>query len=243
MIVIKHINESSSAVLCEENAVFNPNKMTTDLLNKKGEVIDIDTVRAMIGMAIEDMNKYFKSSIGKVLSRKPVIITDNPYIERMATDGINIYINPNWVLHVWSRKDIGDDLIIEAMAFVLAHEALHIIFRHVYEQDVKNKEYFDFNRANVAQDCQINLYIKHALGSTYTPFKTIYRTMQAIYDEAYIGQHWTDIYNGLPDDHPNLRPQPPKMTSPKFKKGFSDGYAYGLSVLKKNKLIERCHVL
>lgn len=209
--------------------------------NKKGQLIDIDSVTDIIKFAVDDMNSTFPGSIGKVLRRKPIVITSDPRIKRMATDGANIFINPHWVLYLMDVPGIGEDNIVEATAFVLAHEALHIIFRHVYDEH-STDQYSDHNRANVSQDCQINLYIKYALGAAYPAFRTIYKPLSAILDDDYRGEWWTDIYDKMPDNHPNLRPLPPKPTSPAFKKGFSDGYAYGIRVLRKNKLIERCDV-
>jgi hypothetical protein len=209
--------------------------------NRKGEFIDIDTVLDIIKFAVQDMNDNFPGSIGKILRRKPIILTSDPRIKRMATDGCNIFVNPHWIIYLMNVDGIGEDYIVEAVAFVLAHEALHIIFRHVYDEH-STDQYADHNRANVSQDCQINLYIKYALGAVYKPFKEIYEPLRAIIDDDYRGDWWTEIYDKMPNDHPNLQPEKPKPTSLAFKKGFSDGYAYGIQVLRKNKLIENCNV-
>ena len=127
--------------------------------NRKGEFIDIDAVLDIIKFAVQDMNDNFPGSIGKILRRKPIVLTSDPRIKRMATDGCNIFVNPHWIIYLMNVDGIGEDYIVEAVAFVLAHEALHIIFRHVYDEH-STDQYADHNRANVSQDCQINLYIK-----------------------------------------------------------------------------------
>lgn len=244
MIIYKYknvINEESGVTLDSSynNIPFNKKNYK----NKKGEIIDIETVMDIIKFAVGDMNTTFPGSIGKILRRKPIVVTSNPRIKRMATDGTNIFVNPHWILYLMNEvKGLDEDNIVEAVAFVLAHEALHIIFRHVYDEH-NTDQYSDHNRANVAQDCQINLYIKYALGAAYPAFKDIYEPMRAIIDDDYRGEWWTDIYDKMPDDHPNLLPEKPKPTSPAFKKGFIDGYSYGMNVLRKNKLIEQYNVL
>ena len=64
----------------------------------------------------------------------------------------------------------------------------------------------------------------------------------AVMNRCDVARFICGIYDKMPNDHPNLQPEKPKPTSLAFKKGFSDGYAYGIQVLRKNKLIENCNV-
>ncbi|MEM0479199.1 MAG: VWA-like domain-containing protein [Pyrobaculum sp.] len=73
-------------------------------------------------------------------------------IETASTDGINIYISPNFI----SKLDIKD------VAFVLSHEALHIILRHVPRiKALVRRLNINPYIANVAADAIINTALKH----------------------------------------------------------------------------------
>lgn len=204
-------------------------------VSNDGEVVNMDDVKETIEYALSDLIAHFPKSVGEILKRKTILLTDNPYIRTMATDGTNIFVSPFYVNRLIKNPALKGKSI-QAVAYVLAHEALHVIFRHTYEEqtdDVRN----DHSKCNISQDCQINLYIDKALNKVYD-FKGVSSVIGAIIDDVHKNKHWTSIYDDLPKDHPWLQPKPPKKTSPNFKKGFTAGYNYVMSALRKNKLIE-----
>lgn len=204
-------------------------------ISNKGEVVDMESVKETIEYALSDLIKHFPNSVGEILQRKTILLTDNPYIRTMATDGVNIFISPFYVNRIMKNPKLKSKSI-QAVAYVLAHEALHVIFRHTYEEqtdDTRN----DHSKCNASQDCQINLYIEKALNKVYD-FKGVSNELGALIDDYYRNKHWTTIYDSLDKDHPWLQPESPKKTSPNFKKGFTDGYNYVMSALRKNKLVE-----
>jgi hypothetical protein len=129
-----------------------------------------------------------------------------------------------------------DDDIVDAIAYVMAHEALHIIFRHVYEERT-SQEYMNHDKCNITQDCQINLYIETVLSKAFPSFKGMTDTLGGIIDGIYVDKHWKEIYTSLPNDHHWLK-RVPKPTTQSFKNGFTAGYNYVMDALRKNKLIE-----
>lgn len=62
----------------------------------------------------------------------------------MCTDGYHVFFNPNWT----------DELSLEELQGVIAHEALHVIFGHSDRRGVR-----DATRWNIACDHAINLFL------------------------------------------------------------------------------------
>lgn len=206
-------------------------------VDDEGNEITSEDVGLLVQFAIEKLINAFPTSIGKAIIKKPVIITDNPKIRTFATDGFNIFVSPFFVIRIMTTPKFNDeDDVIDAIAYVMAHEALHIIFRHVYEERMA-KDYMNHGKCNATQDCQINLYIETVLSKAFPNFVGMTNTLGGIIDNKYVNKHWKEIYDELPDNHRWLN-KPPKRTSASFKEGFSAGYNYVMNALRKNKLIE-----
>lgn len=200
-----------------------------------GNKIDIEDVSIVVQEAIEKVLSIFPTSIGKILNKKPILITDNPSVRTFATDGINLFISPFYVYGLANHPKT-EDCLVDAIAYILIHEALHVVFRHVYEERT-DPDFTNHDKCNITQDCQINLYIEKVLSKAYPEIEGMTDILGGIIDNGYIDMHWRDIYNELPNDHYWLK-KTPKATTPSFKKGFTDGYNYVMGALRKNKLIE-----
>lgn len=103
--------------------------------------------------------KKIKDAIMYLMFKEPLLSYFLSYtqikfknIETASTDGVNIYISPDFI----SKLDIKD------VAFVLSHEALHIILRHVPRiKALVRRLNIDPYVANVAADAIINTALKH----------------------------------------------------------------------------------
>lgn len=70
---------------------------------------------------------------------------ENPQIETAATDGKNIYYNPDFIKSLTSDEK----------TFIFAHEICHIAFNHIYRSEGKNPKLW-----NIATDSVINASLK-----------------------------------------------------------------------------------
>ena len=225
MLVFKYLNEGIK------------DEVYTD---KSGNPIGFDIIERIIRISIRHLENKFPSSIGMILRRKPVVYTHD--VPAMATDGINIFVNPEFVANLFGGfyDGINKDNTIDVIMYILAHEALHVIFRHPQEEKKDAVKFPDHNRANVAQDAQINLYIEHVLAKVFNDFIGIGDKMGMVYDTQFLKKGWKDIYNELPDDYKFLRQVEKIKHSRKWEDGFIDGYAHAMEIMRKENLIESC---
>jgi len=84
--------------------------------------------------------------LGSVLARANIEIRDDLPCHTAATDGKNIYIDP----------DYFEKLSEDERIFTLAHEVMHIKFMHMYRLKDKNGEKRDLDLWNIATDAIIN---------------------------------------------------------------------------------------
>lgn len=231
MIVYRYINESESDVY-EYNGFVD------------GKVVSfgLNDIKKWVEYCVKLLNKKFPTSIGIMLSRKPIVYTR--LVDAMATDGINIFINPDFVADMFLgaypmiKPGLSGDTLNMIM-YVLCHEVLHIMFRHPYEEK-SDTNISDHNKANVSQDCVINLYIEHILAAVFPEFKGMNEYLGMVYDTNYKDMAWKDIYKKLPDDYPFLLAREKEKHSAEWERGFSDGYRRAIELLRDEKLIERC---
>ena len=76
---------------------------------------------------------------GSILANTSFIVTDS--LQTAATDGKNIYYNPNFVNSLKEKEQ----------TFLFAHEVCHIAFNHIYRSEGKNQKLW-----NIATDGVIN---------------------------------------------------------------------------------------
>ncbi|MEM0469039.1 MAG: VWA-like domain-containing protein [Pyrobaculum sp.] len=109
--------------------------------------------------------------LGYFIRHTEVIIDDEE--ETASTDGIRIYISP----HFFERLDTRD------AAFVLAHEAMHIILRHIFRTRALKRQYGPQVSyiANIAADAIINTAIQH-IATTALPLVYCESLPQHVYE-------------------------------------------------------------
>ncbi|MEM4592492.1 MAG: VWA-like domain-containing protein [Sulfolobales archaeon] len=114
----------------------------------------------------------FKEPLLGYFIRHTDIIVDEEE-ETASTDGIRIYISP----HFFERLDTRD------AAFVLAHEAMHIILKHIFRTRALKRQYGPQVSyiANVAADAIINTAIQH-IATTALPLVYCESLPQHVYE-------------------------------------------------------------
>lgn len=105
-------------------------------------------------------------------------------VETMATDGVDLRINPQFV------KDCSDQEILG----VFVHEALHVALGHPWRKGDR-----DHQKANIAMDYAVN-WIIHELIQSGT--RNLALPKGALLDPQYAGMSWEEIYAKLTDPPP-----------------------------------------
>jgi len=122
--------------------------------------------------------KLMKGNVGMAtMLLKLTLIEDNERCQTMATDGINIYWNDEFV------KSITDDEIQS----VLVHEASHVIWEHPLRKGKRIHELW-----NIATDYVINSWIAYDLGMVLPE--------GGLFDRQYKGQSAEQVYRTLSND-------------------------------------------
>lgn len=150
---------------------------------------DYDTITCPDGTVI-DMNKlkqdqqYVRTAVCRlmpwvsgIVSRMRIIYTFQ--IPTQATDGYNLFINPQFTAGLQMLEQI----------FVLAHEVMHCMLNHPRRLYGREPE-----KANYAMDYEINLML-----GDIKPFSAslIKDDVQGLYDTKWRGMAWEDIYDNL----------------------------------------------
>lgn len=157
-------------------------------------------------MSLEDKITRAKSTIflndlflGYILNKTSIII--NNTVDIAATNGSVIYFNEN----------ILKELSIEEIVFILLHELLHILLRHLEIR--KNKEQLKFN---IATDCAINeMLVNYGYG--YGSLKPLFAEM---FDIKQVNLTSEQIYHKLP----NVMKTSNLLTSHDLWEEFEDDY-------------------
>ena len=122
--------------------------------------------------------KLMKGNVGMAtMLLKLTLIEDNQRCQTMATDGVNIYWNDEFV------KSITDDEI----QAVLVHEASHVIWEHPLRKGKRNHELW-----NIATDYVINSWIAYDLHMDLPK--------DGLLDMRYKGQSAEQVYRTLSND-------------------------------------------
>ena len=126
--------------------------------------------------------KLMKGNVGMAtMLLKLTLIENNERCQTMATDGINIYWNDEFV------KSITD----EEIQAVLVHEASHVIWEHPLRKGNRNHELW-----NIATDYVINSWIAYDLGMPLPE--------GGLLDRQYKGQSAEQVYRTLSNDEDAL---------------------------------------
>ena len=233
MIIIKHKKEHLTPFL-NEDSEEGKIRLSKDIpwIRADGKEVDINRLETMLNAVVQDLAANFPS-IETVVKHKDLILTDDPAIETMATDGISIMMNPAWCDVILEKFDAI------ALEYCIIHECLHILFDHCGKHMNNLDKYSDAYKVNIAQDFEINYVIENFLreGLGNKPFKGLAEKMKAMYNEEYgkKGMMWEDIYSTLPSIERKVNRA---KTSDEWKKGFTDAYNDFLKETKKSKVIE-----
>lgn len=226
MIIIKHSKINEGFVKPLKDKIW---------VKQDGSVIDIETINTIMDAVIQDLGANYPS-VEAVLKHKDIVLTDNPYVQSMATDGISIFVNPAFVEYLLNLDENEGALFVE---YVFIHEALHVLFDHCFKHATQSDKFSDAEKVNYAQDYEINYIIENFLreGLNTAPFKGKTEKIGGLYNESYgkKGLTWEEIYEILPNIQ---RSKSLAKTSDKFKDGFKEGYDEVIAELRKNNKID-----
>lgn len=210
-------------------------------MTASGKILNMEDIKDVVSWSLDQIAANCRG-LNQIYKKKNIIYTDNPRIRTMATDGRSVYINPAFVDLLISNDDLGP----EAVAFVLIHEALHVLLEHTLKYGImKDKGFGDHVRANRAMDCEVNYIIEYLLfDNDGNPLFDEGITQRC---KGWINKEWGDkamtweeIYPMIPAER--MKPLEKKKMSDKWNKGFIDGYNEYLKILRSKNLIERCYV-
>lgn len=201
-----------------------------------------------------------KGVIAPFLDALPIIYTFQ--VPTMATDGSRILINPGFVLELIKLAGIG------GVAFVILHEVYHNVFKHAARELADPVKFSDHEKANAAQDYEINWIIEHTFpdqrneadakakgdsiydsnGKVKQVFAGITEKCHGLIDEKYKDDLWEAIYDKLgsvpkqnpPKQENNNKPMP---MSDDMKDGYRDGWNDAIIDLRAKGLVESVKVL
>ena len=137
----------------------------------------------------------------KIESAKTAIVTDSPlfgpYVRKfipiftwelptMATDGIRLFVNP----------EFGQKLNRQQTIFVILHEILHCVLLHI-QRFVDNPSY-NMNKFNIAADYEINAVLVDEFKADGFD-EAFVKELKAYYEEKFLQMPVEKIYNLIPD--------------------------------------------
>tara|TARA_B100000929_G_scaffold108179_2_gene85746 strand:- start:5843 stop:7057 length:1215 start_codon:yes stop_codon:yes gene_type:complete len=145
---------------------------------------------------MSDFNKALQRAKYDVIARKEAFIStvmfslyihEDETIPTAATDGLNIYINPEFFLALTPAERV----------FVLYHEAWHVAFNHFDRIEER-----DPNLWNIAGDHVINLMLnqdKHQLINR----EVLGQKLEVYADQKYVNWSTEEVYEDLKKSDPN----------------------------------------
>src|SRR5574344_1063433 len=126
------------------------------VIGPDGTVYDTKQIIALVNTACDLLIDISQGTIAEFLVALPIIYTFQ--VDTMATDTEYIYINPGFVLKL--LDDCGGSPA--GIAFVILHEVYHNVFMHHAREAADPKRFSDHDKANAAQDYEINWVIEHS---------------------------------------------------------------------------------
>ena len=194
--------------------------------------VDLGEIMLTVEGCVQDLASHYPY-IYKVIAHKNIVYTDELGFG-ICTDGECIYIHPTFAAIILNNDDLG----ALAIEFLLIHESLHVLFDHCNER--WDLEYPDHDKANRAQDYEINFVIEHLISEgpgQDSPFLGMTNKLGGLIDEKFgrRGMVWEEIYDNIP----SVKRTSKKIeTSDEWKKGFSDGFEAVLADLRSKNLVE-----
>jgi len=138
---------------------------------------------------------------GNIITRMPCIAADK-WLGSMATDGKYIYFNHEFI----------NNLTFKNLAFVLAHEVLHVVYEHMGRQERLNQDIF-----RIAADFVINDELT-TIGVGEMPKGRV----AGLYDPKYHGWYTERVYDDLKDELQSNSKKLAEMMSKQFDEHMDD---------------------
>lgn len=183
-----------------------------ELDRKKKEAWEI--VSAVVGFitsrtsyssqSLRDNMPFFSTLIAKLKT----VMTYDPQINTMATDGKNIFINPNFVFTGAKGKPLTQRHIF----FIFCHEIMHNALVHFARRGTRNPKLW-----NYATDYEINPILVQQGILTKEQVKN---EISGLYEDKYVGKSAEEIYSLLEEEIKKRKEdrdknkQPPKPAEP-----------------------------
>jgi len=184
------------------------------VIGPDGTIYQPKFIMALVNNASDILMEITQGTITKYLGALPILYTFN--VPTMATDGKFIYINPGFVMELY--KMTGETVM--GISFVLLHEVYHNLFLHMQREQADPAHFTDHDRANDAQDYEINLVIEQSFpdmrdpktakeedgddyevfnpdGSRVQIFDGVTKMCHGLINEKFAGMPWEDIYDKL----------------------------------------------
>ena len=241
-----HKNIISEAVDIKDMSIVNF-KDCDIVYGPDGTAYEPKYIISIVEDAISDINTINEGVIKDFLSALPIVYTF--YVPTMSTDGSHIFINPGFVMELYTSCD--DSTV--GVAFVILHEVYHNIFKHKEREKQIADKVTDHHKANIAQDYEINWVIEHSYpdkiifhdmededlmdsdlvdenGQRAQLFAGITAACHGRISEKFRNMVWEDIYDEMDaSDMDDEEPQEEKdgevelVFSPDYESGFRDG--------------------
>ena len=229
------------------------------VIGPDGTVYDTKQIVALVNTACDLLTDISQGTITEFLVALPIIYTFQ--VETMATDTEYIYINPGFVLKL--LDDCGGSPA--GIAFVLLHEVYHNVFMHHAREAADPNRFSDHNKANAAQDYEINWVIEHSFPDMRnnlewdhddpddSPFEAdgvtrkqimegVTKACHGLIDPKYANMVWEDIYDKLDDVPETSNEDEPEINeitmSDDFNAGYKDGWNDAIRELRAKGLVE-----
>lgn len=230
------------------------------VIGPDGTVYNTRLVVAYVNDACSILNKLTRGAIAGFLDSLPIIYTFQ--VDTMATDSANIFINPGFVMKLVSM--CGNSPI--GVAFVILHEVYHNVFKHAAREQADPVRFSDHDKANAAQDYEINWIIEHTFpdmrdersarakgdtiydknGDVKQIFGGITERCNGLINPEYKDDIWEDIYDKLGNvPKPNKKQKDPPTVIPMsddMKEGYADGWEDAIRDLRAKGLVESVKV-
>ena len=133
------------------------------VIGPDGTIYKPKFIMALVNNACDILMQITQGTVTKYLGALPILYTFG--VPTMATDGKFIYINPGFVMELYHMT--GETVM--GISFVILHEVYHNLFMHVIREQADPVHFSDHERANDAQDYEINWVIEHSFPDMRDP--------------------------------------------------------------------------
>ena len=229
------------------------------VIGPDGTVYDTKQIIGLVNVACDLLIDITQGTIAEFLVALPIIYTFQ--VDTMATDTEYIYINPGFVLKLLDDCDRSP----AGIAFVILHEVYHNVFMHHAREAADPKRFSDHDKANAAQDYEINWVIEHSFPDMRSdvewdhddpddsPYEDdgvtrkqimegVTKACHGLIDPKYANMVWEDIYDKLDDVSETSNEDEPEINeitmSDDFNAGYKDGWNDAIRELRAKGLVE-----